>query len=152
MSIHGTFKRVSPASFAEKVGIPLGWFVISHRWITDKKIRRLQHGKWFKISTTKGTVFRVLRFSPNLQGTPGQPGEIVIDYPAWLDLFGRVEDVNGALEIEITAARWWEAPRLATSHPDPSIRLAGWIAVLSFALGVISVVLGAWSLWKTYNP
>jgi hypothetical protein len=145
MTIRGTFTRVSPAEFAEKIGIAPGWFVISHRWMGEKKARRLQHGKWFKIAGTEDSVYRVLRFSANLSGILGKPGQIVIDYSAWLDLFGRTENVDGPLELQISAARWWEAPRLATSHPDPSIRLAGWIAVLSFALGIISLVLGAWS-------
>ena len=152
MTIRGTFTRVSPAEFAEKIGIPAGWFVILHRWIGEKKARRLQHGKWFKLSSEPNSVYRVLRFSASLAGAPGKPGEIVIDYEAWLDLFGRTEDVGGPLSLEIRAARWWELPRLATSHPDPAVRLAGWIAVLSFALGIISLVLGAWSLWKSYNP
>lgn len=150
--IRGTFARLSPAAFAEKLGIPLGWFVISHRWMAERQTRRLLHGKWFKISSATGSVYRVLRFSANLAGTPGKAGEIVIDYDAWLDLFGRVENVGGPLELEIRRARWWESLRLATSHPDPAFRLASWIAVLSLVLGLISLVLGVWSLWKTYYP
>jgi hypothetical protein len=152
MPIHATFQRVSPASFADKVGIPLGWFVISHRWMESKQARRRQHGKWFKLATEAGTVYRVLRFSANLAGAPGKTGEIVIDYPAWLDLHGRTENVEGPIDIVITPARWWESPRLAVAHPDPSIRLAGWFAILSVALGVVSVALGAWSIWLTYSP
>ena len=148
----GTFKRVSPAAFAENVGIPAGWFVISHRWMSVKKERRLQHGKWFKLSTNAASVYRILRFSPNLAGAPDKPGEIVLDWPAWLDLFGRAENVDGTLQITITAARWWEYPKLAISHPDPAVRLSGYLALLSFCLGVISIALGVWSLWKTYKP
>ena len=48
----GSFERVSPAAFAERIGIPLGWFVISHRWMPEKKQRRERHGKWFKLSTS----------------------------------------------------------------------------------------------------
>lgn len=152
MSISGNFTRLSPSEFAEKIGISAGWFVISHRWIDEKSVRRRQHGKWFRISSESNSVYRVLRFSPRLAGAPGKPGEIVIDYEAWLDLFNRTEDVGGPLNLNIRVARWWELPRLATSHPDPAIRLAGWIAVLSFALGIISVGLAVWSLWITYNP
>ena len=152
MPIHATFSRLSPAAFAEKIGVPQGWFVISHRYVQHKKDRRQQHGRWFKLTTSEGVVFRVLRFSPNLAGAPGKPGEIVIDYPAWLDLYGRAENVDEPLAITIEQASWWEWPKLAVSHPDPSVRLAGWLAVLSFALGVISLLLGIWSLWKTYNP
>lgn len=148
------FTRVSPAAFADKVGIPAGWFVISHRLMPEKKDRRFQHGKWFKLSTREACVYRILRFSPNLRGvvTAGDPAEIVLDWPAWLDLHGRAEDVDRPLEIDIVAARWWEYPRLAVSHPDPTVRLAGAISILSFVLGVVSVILGGWSLWITYHP
>lgn len=145
-TISGSFTRVSPAAFAEKIGIPAGWFVISHRWLDEKKTRRLQHGKWFRLSSAENAVYRVLRFSPRLAGAPGKSGEIVIDYEAWLDLFGRTEDVDGPLSLEIRVARWWELPRLATSHPDPAIRLAGWIALLSLVLGIVSVVLAVLAL------
>lgn len=145
--IQGTFKRMSPSKFAEKVGIPQGWFVISHRWMPDKTNRRKYHGKWFKLVTPSGQVFRVLRFSVNLAGKPGGQGDIVIDWPAWLDLFGRVENVDRPIEIEITPAKWWEYPRLAISHPDPAMRLAGWIAITSLALGFISVILGGLSIY-----
>lgn len=84
--------------------------------------------------------------------TVGNPAEIVLDWPAWLDLHGRAEDVDRPLEIDIAAARWWEYPRLAISHPDPTVRLAGAISILSFALGVVSVILGGWSLWITIAP
>ena len=150
--VHGSFQRVSPAAFAEKIGIPLGWFVISHRWIADKKLRRKYHGKWFKLSTESGAIFRVIRFSANLTCTPSGPGQIVIDWPGWLDLFGREENVDGPVEISISPARWWEYPRLAISHPDPAMRLAGWISLLSLLLGIVSIALGAWSLYITYYP
>ncbi|HBQ8682557.1 hypothetical protein [Pseudomonas aeruginosa] len=148
----GRFERVSPAAFADKIGIPLGWFVISHRWMPEKKQRRESHGKWFKLSTSSGVVYRVLRFSANLRGAPGSTGDIVLDWPAWLDLFAREENVDGPIEITITPAKWWEYPRLAISHPDPAVRLAGWISIVSLILGALSVVLGGWSLYVTYFP
>jgi hypothetical protein len=143
----GTFTRVSPASFAEKVGIPAGWFVISHRWMAETKRRRLAHGRWFMLRTAHGSAFRILRFSPNLDGGPSQgSGELVIDWPGWLDLFGRAENVDGPLEIEITETSWWQLPRLAIAHPDPSIRMSGLLGLLSVALGLLSVVLAVAAL------
>jgi hypothetical protein len=152
VQFRSTFQRVSPASFAERNGIPLGWFVISHRWVEPKLERRRYHGKWFKLSSELGSVYRVLRFSARLAGAPGKLGDIVIDYPAWLDLHGRAENVEGPLELRFEPARWWQVYSLATSHPDPSFRLAGWLATLSVALGIVSVALAIWSLWKTYFP
>lgn len=151
MKIQGTFERVSPASFVEKAGIPLGWFVISHRWVESKRERRYLHGKWFKLSSTYGSIYRVLRFSANLTGAPGKQGQLVIDYPAWLDLNGRAENVSGSLEVSLAPVKWWEAPKLAVAHPDPSFRLAGWLAIISVAMGLISLALGGWSIWLTYT-
>lgn len=150
--MEGSFERVSPASFAEKTGVPLGWFVISYRWMPEKKSRRAAHGKWFKLSSSCGTIYRVLRFSADLRGTPGKTGEIVIDWPAWLDFFGREEDLDGPIALKIEPARWWEYPRLAISHPDPAMRLAGWISVISLGLGVVSTLLGGWSIYVVYFP
>jgi hypothetical protein len=138
----GHFTRVSPAAFAERVGIPAGWFVISHRWISDKSTRRLAHGRWFKIKSGEAEVFRILRFSPNLEGSPAKgTGQIVMDWNGWLDLFGRADDVVGPIELEFSEARWWHFPRLAVSHPDPTVRMSGILALVSVGLGILSLLL-----------
>ncbi len=143
----GQFTRVSPAAFAEKIGIPAGWFVISYRWMPLRPNRRLAHGRWFKIKSSQGEIFRILRFSASLKGTPTEgKGEIVIDWPGWLDLFDRAEDVDGPIELEFSEAQWWQWPRLAVSHPDPTIRLSGILGVVSVALGVLSIILAVIAL------
>lgn len=149
-TIRGTFARQSPASFAEKTGIPMGWFVISHRWMPDKGERRKSHGRWFRIESKFGKTHRVLRFSPNLPGTPNQEGpagSIVIDWVAWLDLNGYAEDVDGPLELRIERAEWWRFPVFAVSHPDPTTRLSGRIAVVSLGLGLLSIALAIGAFW-----
>ena len=150
--MQGIFERLAPAAFTKKTGIPLGWFVVSHRWMQDKKQRRLSHGRWFKLSTSLGYTYRILRFSSSLRGAPGTTGQMVIDWPAWLDLYDREENVDAPIEITISPAKWWEYPRLAVSHPDPAVRLAGWISIFSLGLGALSVLLGSWSLYVTYFP
>ena len=145
--MRGKFTRVSPAAFADKVGIPAGWFVMSYRWMPEKLNRRSFHGRWFKIKSTRGEVFRILRFSADLSGGPTKgAGEIVIDWPGWLDLYGRAEDVDGSIELEFTKAKWWQFPRLAVSHPDPTIRLSGLLGLLSVGLGFLSIILAAVAL------
>ena len=138
----GTFSRVAPADFAEKIGIPMGWMVISHRWIPEKVKRRLAHGRWFRLKSTYGEVFRVLRFSASLPGGPSNgTGELVIDWAAWLELYGFAEDVKNPLELEISQARWWQLPKLAASHPDPAFRLSSILALVSVGLGALSILL-----------
>ncbi|MFW2456512.1 hypothetical protein [Methyloversatilis discipulorum] len=138
----GTFNRIAPAAFAEKTGIPLGWMVISHRWMPEKSERRRAHGKWFRLKSAHGTSYRVLRFSANLTGSPpDNTGDLVIDWPAWLELSGYADDVNGPLELEITKASLWQLPQLAASHPDPAMRLSSMLGFVSVVLGVLSIVL-----------
>ena len=138
----GKFNRVAPAAFAEKTGIPLGWMVISHRWMPDKFDRRRSHGKWFRIKSEHGTSYRVLRFSVNLKGSPPDtPGDLVVDWPAWLELNGYVDDLNGPLQLEISKANWWQLPQLAASHPDPAMRLSSMLGFVSVVLGVLSIIL-----------
>ena len=143
----GNFTRISPAAFAEKVGIPAGWFVVSHRWMPEKSGRRLSHGRWFKIKSAEGEIFRILRFSASLEGSPNSgTGQIGVDWPGWLDLFGRAENVDGPIELEFSEAHWWQFPRLAVSHPDPTVRLAGLLGLLSVVLGILSVILAVVAL------
>jgi hypothetical protein len=143
----GQFTRIPPADFAEKVGIPAGCFVVSHRWMLDKSHRRLSHGRWFKITSPEGEIFRILRFSPSFEGSlKSGTGQIVVDWPGWLDLFGRAENVDGPIELEFSQAHWWQFPRLAVSHPDPTIRLSGLLGLMSVALGILSVILAVVAL------
>lgn len=149
MKITSSFIRRSPADFAQKIGMPIGWFVLPHRLVPDMAERRRLHGRWCKLSTDKGTAYRVLRFSPRLRSKGDGAPEVVLDWAAWIDLNGRDENVGGPAEIAIQEARWWAYPKLATTHPEPSYRLASWIALVSLGLGLLSVGLGAWSVWLT---
>jgi hypothetical protein len=142
-SISGSFVRMSPADFAQKIGILPGWFVISHHHMKDKKQRRFAHGCWYKIvGENERSVFRVLRFSPRLSaGKNDNNPQIVIDWPAWLELSDFDENTSKPIHLEIKKANWYFAPALAVSHPDPSTRLAGWLGLISIGLGLLSVVL-----------
>lgn len=146
----GTFSRVSPAEFAEKVGIPAGWFVISHRWMPEKSERRRSSGRWFKITSSSGSIFRILRFSPNLSGTPNgdTKGDIVLDWPAWLELNGFADDLDKSVELTFSRASWWQFAKLAESHPDPTYRMAGRLAIISVVLGAESLVLSVAPLFR----
>ena len=139
--MNGRFSRKSPAEFAEKLGIPVGWIVISHRYMPDRVSRRHAHGRWYKVSSEHGNIFRILRFSANLPGTADSPGEMVVDWPGWLDLHGRAEVVTQPLDLKISKVSWWAYPKMALAHPDPTVRLAGELGLLSVALGLLSIVL-----------
>lgn len=138
-AFEGTFQRKSPASFADKIGIPLGWIVVHHDHISEKALRRIAHGEWFEISTDRGTIFRMLRFSPNIpKGKAGSPGTIVIDWIGWIDLHNRDEDVDGPLVLKVRRVPWWKRPLVYLRHPDPAVRLSGWLGWASLILGLIA--------------
>ena len=153
MSIRGMFSRRSPASFDEKVGIPPGWFVVSWAWMPDKRARRKAHGRWYRISSETGSVCRVLRFSGSVRADPtAETGTVVIDWPAWLELSNYAEETKAPLKLRIEPVpRWWFWT-MALSHPDPIYRLAGALGLTSLILGVLSLGLSAWSVYKVYVP
>ncbi len=139
-NINATFERKSPASFNDKAHVPLGWFVMSHHLIKDKGDRRKFHGKWFKISSKDGTIYRILRFSVNLKGKP-ELSTIVVDWAGWIDLQGRAEEESKTLTLTIKPANWFQRLSLPVRHADSAVRLSGWLAYLSILLGVLSVFL-----------
>ena len=138
----GEFERLSPASFAEKVGIPLGWVVVHYNHIPKKADRRIAHGAWFELKSDRGTVYRMLRFSPQVhKGRNGRPARIVIDWVGWIDLHGRDEEVTGAINLRIKRVPWWKRPWAYLRHPDPAVRLSGWLGWASVILGLIALLL-----------
>jgi hypothetical protein len=84
----------------------------------------------------------VVRFSTQLEGSPAAgTGQVVVDWGGWLDLFGRADDVDQPLKLKVSPASWLAFPRFALAHPDPTIKLAGLLALLSLGLGILSVAL-----------
>jgi len=142
IKFEGLFSRKSPVNFFNDTNSPIGWTVVSHRWVTEKKERRNTHGRWHKISSDNGSIYRILRYSVNLKGSnKTNNGEIVLDWIGWIDLYGREEEVNEPLNLKIKTVKWWEIIFCGFSHPDPSYRLATLLAVISVGLGVLSVVI-----------
>jgi hypothetical protein len=140
--MQGTFSRKTPSSIAENIELPLGWFVVSWRWIDVKATRRRSHGRLYRISSGEQGVYRILRFSTGLKGGCKQgSGEIAIDWPAWLELNDFAEEIHNELELKLEPAPRWQLWRLAFSHPDPAYRLAGILGVVSVGLGVLSILL-----------
>lgn len=70
----------------------------------------------------------------------------MLDWPGWLELNGFAENVDDSLELKIEPASWWVYPKCALAHPDPTHRLAAELALVSVALGAISLVLGVVAL------
>lgn len=131
-----SFERVSPAKFAEKVGLPLGWIVVRHSHVDAKIKRRETHGRWVAIKSDKATIFRILRYSVNLGAN-----QVVMDWVGWIDLQGRTDEEADAVELTITEARWYQLLVIPFRHIDPGYRLSAWLGAISVALGALSVVL-----------
>jgi hypothetical protein len=131
-----SFKRTSPASFAEKVGLPMGWIVVRHDHVAEKLKRRKTHGRWVSIKSTKGKVYRVLRYSVNLPAD-----QIVMDWVGWIDLQGRTDQETEEVQLTISTARLWEHIVIPFKHIDPGYRMSAWLGAISVALGALSVIL-----------
>lgn len=136
-------ERVAAEKVFEPGEFPIGWFAVSHHCIPDKKERRLTTGKWFCIRSEHSKVYRVLRFFPRLAfNKTDKQGQIIMDYSGWLKLSDFPEDTELALQLSIRRAKKHEYLHCLLSHPEPSFRLAGWLAVISVGLGLIGLITG----------
>src|SRR3546814_5298969 len=59
----------------------------------------------------------------------------------WIDLHNRDEAVAGAITLKLRRVSWWKRPWVYLHHPDPAVRLSGWLGWLSVILGASSLVL-----------
>lgn len=132
----GTFKRKSPAQFAEKIGIPVGWIALRHDHVVSTLRRRRTHGMWVRIQSSAGTIYRVVRYSVRLKAD-----EIVVDWAGWIDLQGRTDQETEALELTISTVPKWQFFTIPFRHVDPAYRLSAWLAAISIGLGFLSILL-----------
>jgi len=132
----GQFGRISPAKFADKVELAMGWIVVRHCHLSSKSDRRATHGHWVAITSGKHRIYRIIRYSVNLPAD-----KVVVDWAGWIDLQGRTEDEQPELDLTIRRAKFWELAVIPFKHIDPGYRLSAWLGGISLALGVLSLVL-----------
>lgn len=117
-----------------------GWFSISHKFI-DMPERKKYRGHWFKISSDYGSCFRVLRMDMLIHKDKADNVDFIhIDWDGWLALTPDQKSKTD-LDLTIKPIKIWDYWRLGSSHPDPAVRIAWVIALISLVLGVISVLL-----------
>ena len=123
-----------------KNDIELGWFSISHHFVSDKYHRRKFYGKWFCISIKGAKVFRLLKFTPNLK-FDGDIKEIVIDWQGFVELNTYNADLeDGEMLLTIRPAKWHEKIYANLIHPDQAVRAAYKLGIVSLVLGIISLL------------
>jgi hypothetical protein len=137
--IKGEFERIPPSEKTEP--LVLGWFAISHRWMSEKQIRRNAYGTVYKIKSEHGVIYRNLRFSPRLKGSSAKSeGQMLIDWQGWITLCD-IDCENTKVEIEIKKANALEMFYHSITHPDPSYRHSMAVARVGLYISVISLIL-----------
>jgi ferric-dicitrate binding protein FerR (iron transport regulator) len=118
--------------------LPPGWFALNPGQFDGEDEQARAHGRWFRIATGHGTVYRALQL------TPGLPREgIVLDWPARRALEGGHAGAgaeSAALRLDIRVARFIEYPRCLLSHPSPAVRLGGRAALAAFLLCIAALI------------
>ena len=132
----GIFTRKPPAKFGERADLPLGWTVLRHDHLIPKQKRRDVTYRWATIICGERKIYRVLRFGGSLRRD-----EIVLDWPGWIDLQGRVADTLDEIQLEIRTPHRWEYLVIPFYNVDPGYRMSAWLGAISVGLGLLSIVL-----------
>ncbi len=143
-----------------KEDIEGAWFAVSHKIIDRqfqkdgfekqevkdkaKTFRRKYRGKWFKISSDKAAIFRLLKFNPNLK-LDDDKSEMVIDWQGVLELSDFATDLPETLNLELKPANFYEAIIANIKHPDVGVRaaykLSLYLGLLSFLISIIQFLI-----------
>ena len=108
--------------------------------LINAKTRKIT-GKWCKIESDSGSIYRVVRFQPQFSGgKTGKIAQIAIDHDGLIMLLGD-KPTNSILELKIRSV-WIHEYLLATlQHPDPTFRLASWLGILSLIISLVSLAI-----------
>ena len=133
MAIRGSFH-----TNGAKVPVSPGWFALSHKY-RDADAGALCRNRWYRIESCDGTIYRVLRFAPQLrQCTVEREGTIALDWDGCLELWGGHKG-GGPRELLITEASVLQKAACAWNYPEPAVRLA---LQCAFVVGAISIIIG----------
>jgi hypothetical protein len=114
-----------------------------------KDYRRTESGDRIKRNTIcKVTIGRKSK-KLALRGSPVKEAQILLDSPTRHEL---EVQVGQSYDVKIQRVRWLGYWQWAWSAADPSYRLTAQISLISLALGVIGLLLGALSLWPIVGP
>lgn len=156
MNKRNAFEAEFSLTHAGEGRVPVGWFSISHRWHElgsgrgreSKRNRRGLRGRWFSISSYKGTVYRILKYDPTLGITKNhKAGEMGLDWDGRISLS---DHPDGEVRLKVAPVGRLMTLRCAWDHPNPTDRLAFRIALvlggLSVFLGIVGIGLGLLAL------
>jgi len=122
-----------------KVPVATGWIALNHRYSTSHG-GAMVRGKWYKIESSSGSVYRVLRFSPLLRHAQGEfGGEVSLDWDSSLELWGG-ESASEPRELLVTEASLLQSVGCAWRYPDPAVQLSLRFAIV---LGGLSLIISS---------
>jgi len=143
--IKSVFQRISPGINTAQLNV--GWFAINHSFIKDKRSRRDSYSKLYRLKSKHGSIFRHIRFSPNLKGEKIdkenniiQNPQLLIDWSGWMKLTN-IENEKDNIEIEMSKANFFQIFYYSDTHPDPAYRHSMLISRIGLYLGIISLIL-----------
>lgn len=142
------FHLTHRGALSEDRSIPIGWFAVSPHWFKSKiekesydERKRKEYGSWWKIKGPEGSVYRIFRMSPQLKASgKDHHAEIALDWGGRIKLVGRPTDIKSE-ELELRPVKFPEYIVCMLNHPDPAYQLARMPALISVALGVLSIIL-----------
>jgi hypothetical protein len=124
-----------------KAEYPERWYDSSHYFGISQHIlgrdNKFSTGKWYQIKTIYGTIYRVLRYQPQLSAGKGEKTPAIsLDYDG-----GRILGFRGKekdeLIISIRELYIHEYLNAGLKHPDPSYRLASWLGLIALIISII---------------
>lgn len=133
-----------------KAVYPDRWYDNNHYFGISQHILDRDHkftsGKWYRIKSSYGTIYRVLRYQPQLSAGKGEESaEISVDYDGGKILgFNRMG--NNQIKIEIRSISLHEYVLATLNHPDPTFRIASWLGLIALFIGGLSLISGLLSV------
>jgi hypothetical protein len=127
----GEFASCPKSALGKEHDLATGWIVVRHDHVPLMADRRKLYGKWVAIKSTNKTIYRIIRFSPNIKST-----DIVVDWGGWINLQGQKEHLDDNVYLYIRKITFFEKCILPFRYMDHGIVLASYLALASIILSI----------------
>jgi hypothetical protein len=99
--------------------------------------RRKATGKWYRISSEHQSIYRYMRFNPNLSSS-----DIMIDWDGWILLNNYGKKFEDSIELTIRKIKLHEALPAVWNMSSPSARLTTRTALFFTFVGLVLGLVG----------